>query len=341
MRIIEARVTATGADGTRIAGSYRLITTLTDHRAFPATALVRLYHERWEIESAFLALRHTLLGGRVLRSGDRPGTGAGTVGAADALPAAAYGHGHRCRDPAGHQPRPGQLHHRPGSRPRPGHRRRRNLPQRPGRSARRHRPGRASHAATRPAAPLQRPQDQSPHLPLPGPPRPPAALPPPPSPRSASPSTPRRWTPVPAASTTRPKTPGHPGHPPAASASLPSSPASPTATGRHANSPECSTSTPATWPPSSANRPCSASSPTPAWAPTGSTRRHRRQPRQPHQTLNYAALACDRLRRPLTRWPLTRRLAPIEEDGDGPETVRGSAAGAPLAGAHQADADSG
>ena len=33
----------------------------------------RLYHERWEIESAFLALRHTLLGGRVLRSGDRPG----------------------------------------------------------------------------------------------------------------------------------------------------------------------------------------------------------------------------------------------------------------------------
>jgi hypothetical protein len=73
VRIIEAGVTATGADGTRIAGSYRLITTLTDHRAFPATALVRLYHERWEIESAFLALRHTLLNGRVLRSGDRPG----------------------------------------------------------------------------------------------------------------------------------------------------------------------------------------------------------------------------------------------------------------------------
>ena len=73
VRIIEAAVTATGADGTRITGSYRLITTLTDHRAFPATALVRLYHERWEIETAFLALRHTLLGGRVLRSGDRPG----------------------------------------------------------------------------------------------------------------------------------------------------------------------------------------------------------------------------------------------------------------------------
>jgi hypothetical protein len=63
----------TGADGTRIADTCRLITTLTGHRAFPADALVRLYHERWEIESAYLALRHTLLDGRVLRSGDRPG----------------------------------------------------------------------------------------------------------------------------------------------------------------------------------------------------------------------------------------------------------------------------
>ena len=44
-----------------------------DHRRFPAAAVVRLYHERWEIESAYFALRHTLLQGRVLRSGDRPG----------------------------------------------------------------------------------------------------------------------------------------------------------------------------------------------------------------------------------------------------------------------------
>jgi Insertion element 4 transposase N-terminal/Transposase DDE domain len=73
VRIIEARVVMTGADGTRVADSYRLITTLTDHRRYPADALVRLYHERWEIESAYLALRHTLLDGRVLRSGDRPG----------------------------------------------------------------------------------------------------------------------------------------------------------------------------------------------------------------------------------------------------------------------------
>jgi hypothetical protein len=37
------------------------------------SALIGPYHERWEIESAYLALRHTLLTGHVLRSGDRPG----------------------------------------------------------------------------------------------------------------------------------------------------------------------------------------------------------------------------------------------------------------------------
>ena len=72
VRMIDAQVAMTGADGSRVADGYRLITTLADHRAFPAAALVRLYHERWEIESAFLALRCTLLNGRVLRSGERP-----------------------------------------------------------------------------------------------------------------------------------------------------------------------------------------------------------------------------------------------------------------------------
>ena len=47
VRIIEAMVTVTGADGSRVRGSYRLITTLLDHRRFPAAAVVRLYHERW------------------------------------------------------------------------------------------------------------------------------------------------------------------------------------------------------------------------------------------------------------------------------------------------------
>jgi hypothetical protein len=73
VRVIEARVTVTCADGTTYASSYRLAATLADHRRYPAAALIRLYHERWEHEVAYLALRHTLLAGRVLRSRDRAG----------------------------------------------------------------------------------------------------------------------------------------------------------------------------------------------------------------------------------------------------------------------------
>ncbi|MEU0478842.1 IS4 family transposase [Streptosporangium sp. NPDC006013] len=68
VRVIEARTHALLADGRVVGGTYRLATTLLDHRRDPAARLVRLYHERWEIESAFLALRHTLMQGRVLRS---------------------------------------------------------------------------------------------------------------------------------------------------------------------------------------------------------------------------------------------------------------------------------
>ena len=56
-------------DGTVYGGVYRLATTLLDARAFPAETLMRLYHERCEHETAYLALLHTLLNGRVLRSG--------------------------------------------------------------------------------------------------------------------------------------------------------------------------------------------------------------------------------------------------------------------------------
>jgi transposase IS4-like protein/DDE family transposase len=73
LRVIDAHLMMSGADGSRVGDRYRLITTLTDHHRYPADALIRLYHERWEIETAYLALRHTLLAGHVLRSHDRPG----------------------------------------------------------------------------------------------------------------------------------------------------------------------------------------------------------------------------------------------------------------------------
>lgn len=49
------------------------MTTLLDARRYPADRLVHLYHERWEHESAYYALRHTILHGRVLRSHDPAG----------------------------------------------------------------------------------------------------------------------------------------------------------------------------------------------------------------------------------------------------------------------------
>ena len=73
VRIITASVTVTCHDGTSYGDSYRLATTLLDHRSYPAGALIALYHERWQHEIAYLALRHTLLQGRVLRSGDPAG----------------------------------------------------------------------------------------------------------------------------------------------------------------------------------------------------------------------------------------------------------------------------
>lgn len=67
VRVIEAQITiATSAS--RRTGIYRLATTLLDPRAYPATGLIRLYHERWEIETAYAELKSTILGGRVLRA---------------------------------------------------------------------------------------------------------------------------------------------------------------------------------------------------------------------------------------------------------------------------------
>jgi hypothetical protein len=67
VRVIDAEITIATRAG-RASGSYRLATTLTDTRRWPATALVALYHQRWEIETAYLELKSSILGGRVLRA---------------------------------------------------------------------------------------------------------------------------------------------------------------------------------------------------------------------------------------------------------------------------------
>jgi hypothetical protein len=67
VRIIECEITITTTAGTQT-GVYRLATTLLDAHRYPAFDLVTLYHERWEIESAYFAIKSTMLGRRVLRS---------------------------------------------------------------------------------------------------------------------------------------------------------------------------------------------------------------------------------------------------------------------------------
>lgn len=51
VRVIDGEITITTAG--RRAGRYRLATTLLDPHRDPATELIRLCHERWEIETAW------------------------------------------------------------------------------------------------------------------------------------------------------------------------------------------------------------------------------------------------------------------------------------------------
>lgn len=67
VRVIDAEITVHTGGKPHHTSQYRLITTLTDHR-FNALDLITLYHQRWEIETAFLEMKSTTLGGRVLRA---------------------------------------------------------------------------------------------------------------------------------------------------------------------------------------------------------------------------------------------------------------------------------
>ncbi|MET7396686.1 IS4 family transposase [Dactylosporangium sp. NPDC005572] len=67
VRVVDAEITITTSGGTHT-GTYRLVTSLLDEHRHPAAALIRLYHERWEIETAYLEMKSSILGGRVLRA---------------------------------------------------------------------------------------------------------------------------------------------------------------------------------------------------------------------------------------------------------------------------------
>ena len=67
VRVVQAQISIATSAGRRT-GVYRLATTLLDHHLYPAFGLVTLYHQRWEIETTYLELKSSILGGRVLRA---------------------------------------------------------------------------------------------------------------------------------------------------------------------------------------------------------------------------------------------------------------------------------
>ncbi|MCQ6253275.1 IS4 family transposase [Streptomyces malaysiensis] len=69
LRVISYQVTQCGPDGTCRTSTVRLVTTLLDPERHPADELAAVYHQRWEIETAYYGLKVTLRGAdRVLRS---------------------------------------------------------------------------------------------------------------------------------------------------------------------------------------------------------------------------------------------------------------------------------
>jgi hypothetical protein len=73
VRVIEAWVTVTLADGTTRREPWRLVTSLLDAERYPAHELVDLYHRRWQVETTYFSIKATMLDGRVLRSRSVPG----------------------------------------------------------------------------------------------------------------------------------------------------------------------------------------------------------------------------------------------------------------------------
>jgi hypothetical protein len=67
VRVIDAQITV-ATSARHATGAVRLITTLLDPGRYPASGIVTLYHQRQDIETAYLELKSSILGGRVLRA---------------------------------------------------------------------------------------------------------------------------------------------------------------------------------------------------------------------------------------------------------------------------------
>ncbi|WP_212732662.1 transposase domain-containing protein [Streptomyces oceani] len=120
VRVIEREITITTSQGPRT-GLYRLATNLLDHHRYPASSLVSLYHERWEVESAYFAIKKSMLSRRVLRSQTWAGITLGGLRPAERLPDPADRDHRRYRDHTRSGPRPRQFQYRAPMRSRSDH----------------------------------------------------------------------------------------------------------------------------------------------------------------------------------------------------------------------------
>ncbi|QKZ16112.1 transposase [Streptomyces chartreusis] len=68
VRVIEATLTVTLADGTVRTEQWRLITNLLDPVRYPAAELVDLYHRRWQEGTTYFSIKAKMLDGRILSS---------------------------------------------------------------------------------------------------------------------------------------------------------------------------------------------------------------------------------------------------------------------------------
>jgi len=71
-RLVEFDVAVTDLRGRRRTSRIRLLTTLLDHRSFPARELAKIYGERWQVEIAYLRLKQQLRGPGVVVRGRSP-----------------------------------------------------------------------------------------------------------------------------------------------------------------------------------------------------------------------------------------------------------------------------
>jgi hypothetical protein len=71
-RLVEFDVHLTDATGRSRTSRFRVLTTLTDHHAYPAQAIAAVYAERWQVELTYYRMKVTLRGPGVVLRGQTP-----------------------------------------------------------------------------------------------------------------------------------------------------------------------------------------------------------------------------------------------------------------------------